>query len=98
MYDVNLVNKRYFSTKIGGKRIDIEPPKVKTLKRVIALTSADKETVLDELTIAIEMIVNKNKTNVKISKDVIDELTTEEQQSFLTNFFTWVNGTKKAKN
>ena len=61
MFDVNIVNKRYFDIKIGGMELEVEPPKIKVLKKVAALSKAKDEEAINELAEAVSMVLNKNR-------------------------------------
>lgn len=98
MFDINTVNKRYFNIKIGDLTLDIEPPKLKALKKITALSKANDESAIDELTEAVKLILNKNKKKCKVPEEVIDELDLDQIQEILTEFFKWLSENKNSPN
>jgi hypothetical protein len=105
MFDINTINKRYFDIKLEvendeGKTfnicLEVEPPKIKSLKKIIALSkNKDDENALSE---AITIILNKNKTDYKVSDEIIDELDLDEYNGILSSFFSWLKEVKNSPN
>lgn len=98
IFDVNTVNKRYFDIKIGDIVVEVEPPKLKVLKKIMALSKTRNEEAMEELAMAVSMILNKNKSKSKISDEVIDELDLDQMSEILTAYFGWLNGVKNSPN
>jgi len=106
MFDVSIVNKRYFEIKLNvvvdgiEKEIvlEIEPPKLKALKKITSLRKAKEEESIDGLTEAIMMILRKNKSRYVVSSEVVDELDIDEMNAILTAYFEWLNKEKNSKN
>lgn len=104
MYDMSVLKKRYFSMKLkNGLRLDVEPPTVKSLKKIMKLSNVDAENFNEEdfngLTEGLAIALSKNKQNKKISTEFIDEnFTIDEIQSLLTEYFGWVDSIKNEKN
>jgi hypothetical protein len=98
MFDISIVNRRYFGIKIDKFELEVEAPKVKTLKKVSALSKAADEDAITELAEAVSMILNKNKECKTVPDDVIDELDYDQLQWILESFFNWLNKEKNSKN
>jgi hypothetical protein len=98
MFDTSLVNKRYFDITIEGVQLQVEPPKLKTLKKITSLSKVKKEDSIEELTEAVKMMLNKNKDNYTVSDELVEELDFDQLTSILTSFFEWLNNTKNSKN
>ena len=105
MLDISTINRRYFDINISvqddeGKThnisLNVEPPKVKTLNKIISL-SKDKENE-DTMSEAILLVLNKNKSGYKVSKEIIDELDTDEYVTILTEYFNWVAEVRNSPN
>ncbi|QNU66916.1 hypothetical protein EHE19_019160 [Ruminiclostridium herbifermentans] len=105
MFDINTINKRYFDISISvtddeGKehsfRLDVEPPKVKTLKKIIALSkNKDNEEAMSE---AIRLILNKNKTNFKVSDEIIENLDIDQYKAIFNEYSKWLNEVRNSPN
>ncbi len=105
MYDMTKFKKRYFNMKLkNGQIIDIEPPKMKILKKIANLSEVKDNDELSEgdITNLIEAVVlafNKNKQNYKITADKVEEeYNILEIVSFLDAYFEWVNSIQNEKN
>ncbi|MCT8978653.1 hypothetical protein N4T77_18855 [Clostridium sp. CX1] len=98
MFDISIINKRYFNIKIGDLILDVEPPKLKTLKKITALTKVKNEDAIEELSTAVGLILSKNKTGCKIPDEVIDELDLDQMNEILTAFFRWLAEQKNSPN
>lgn len=100
MFDVSSIKRRYFTVKIGDLVIDVEPPKIKVLKKITSLVgpNAKKEKLMDDLAGAVKLILNKNKAGSKIGDDIIDELDFDQLEEILLAFFNWVAKERNSKN
>ncbi|MFA0816026.1 MAG: hypothetical protein ACC608_09595 [Anaerofustis sp.] len=113
MFDISIMNRRYFeicftvtvededgNEQPEQKRIElkIEPPKMKTLKRLIRISKADREDSMDELTEAVRLLLNKNKSGYIVSMDIIDSLDFDELLEILNKYFDWLGAEKKSPN
>lgn len=102
MFDVkNCVKSRYFDLKLYDKDgksivINVEPPKVKTLKKMVSF-SEKQEVTKDEFKYMICAILSKNKNKVDVEK-YVDELTTDQLNAVFSAFMEWINNTKTEKN
>ncbi len=86
MYNVNLVNSRYFDITIGDKVLNLEPCKLKTMQRFLDMQKGDSEDLIE----LIKEILNKNKTGYKVSDEVIGNLDINEMAEFLNAYFQWI--------
>ena len=105
MYDMTKLGVRYFNMKLkNGKIIDIEPPKMKILKKIANLSEVKNNDELTEkdianLTEAVVLAFNKNKQNYKITVEKIEEeYDILEIMDFLNAYFDWVNSIQNSKN
>jgi uncharacterized protein YrzB (UPF0473 family) len=105
MFDINTINKRYFDINISVRddegnehsiKLEVEPPKLKTLKKIVAL-SKDKEDE-DSLSQAISMILNKNKAGSKVPEEIIEELDLDQYNAILIEFFKWLGEVRNDPN
>jgi hypothetical protein len=96
MFDINSVNKRHFNIKLNDLELNVEPPKVKTLKKIVGLAkNKDDENALSE---AIGLILSKNQTGYKIPDEVIDDLDIDQYNSILIEFFKWLGEVRNSPN
>lgn len=98
MFDVKSVNKRYFGININGKELEVEPPKLKALKRITSLAKSRDEEAMDDLEEALCMILSKNKANIKVTSKITEELDFDEINAILTAYFEWLSNAKNSKN
>lgn len=98
MFDISTVSKRYFAIKLEEISLDVEPPKLKALKKITALAKSREEEAMDDLVEAVSMILNKNKTKYKVSEELIDELDFDQINEILTAFFEWLTKSKNTPN
>jgi len=98
MFDLNEVNRRYFTIKLGDLVLDVEPPKLKALKKITSLSKSREEDAITDLTEAVQMILSKNKKKYVVSDEVIDELDLDQMSDILTAYFEWLSKEKSSKN
>lgn len=105
MFDMSNIVKNYFPITLeDGRKIEIEPPKLKTLKRIAHLSKLTNSAELTEediesLSSAISLALSKNKSNVKISSDEVEEMfDINSMYDFLTKYFGWVSEIQNSKN
>lgn len=105
MYDMTKIQTRYFDIKLKtGKILNIEPPKLKVLKKIAALSEVKNTEELGEkdinnLTEAVALALSKNKQNFKVSiENVEDNYDIDEIVDLLNNYFEWVNNIQNQKN
>ena len=105
MYDMTKYQVRYFDVKLkNGKIINVEPPKMKVLKKISTLSNIQNNNELTErdianLTEAVSLAISKNKQGYKVSAENIDEeYNIIEIMDFLNNYFSLVNEIHESKN
>lgn len=105
MYDMTKYKTRYFNMKLkNGRVIDIEPHKMKILKKIASLSEIKDNNDLTEediskLTEAVALAFNKNRQNYKITAEKVeDEYDILEIVDFLDNYFNWINSIQNQKN
>ena len=102
MLDLTAVNRRYFQVKFNGRVLDVEPPKLKTLNKLVSIAKAagngDAEAFAD-MTPLIAQLLSKNKKNIRISASIVEEsLDTDGMILLLTEFLSWINQEKNDPN
>jgi len=95
MLDLNTINKRHFDIKLNELTLQVEPPKMKTLKKVLALTKTKSEETMDELAEAIRLILSKNSKGHQVSTEIIDELDYDQMLMIIEEFFKWMHEARK---
>lgn len=105
MFDMSNLVKRYFPITLeDGRKLEIEPPKLKTLKKIAHLSkltdgSELTEEDIESLSSAISLALSKNKTNVSISSDEVEDMfDINAMYDFLTKYFNWVSEIQNSKN
>lgn len=105
MYDMTKLKTRYFNIKLkNNKIIDIEPPKMKILNKIAALSDIkdNKElskTDISNLIEAVCLALNKNRQGYKITANQIEEeYNVLEIIDFLSAYFDWVKSIQNIKN
>lgn len=98
MFDINSINKRYFNIKINGIELDVEPPKIKVLKKIISLTKNKSEDSISELSEAVKLILSKNKTGYLVPDEIIDDLDLDQYNAILIEYFKWIGEVKNSPN
>jgi hypothetical protein len=84
------MNTRYFPIKIGDKLFEIEPPKLKTLRKFENMNSNGNDTT-QELSEMISEILSKNKQKYKVDVDFVEEnFEIDTIFEFLHLYFKWV--------
>ncbi len=97
MFDVNTVSKRYYQVEIGNINLEVEPPKLKVLKKITNVVKAENQ--IEELINAVVLALNKNKTNYKVDADFVEEnLNIDEMTLLLSDYFDWVAEANKNPN
>ena len=103
MYDMTQFVPRYFKTKLkNGKIIEVEPTKLKVLKKILKLSGVKNEMTekdFENITLATSMALSKNKQNYNVSTEWLeDNHNIDELQDLLINYFDWVNEINNSKN
>lgn len=108
MFDVSVVNKRYFEVTLyrttdegeieDSINLQVEAPKLKVLKKITSLSKVKEENTIEELTESIRLILNKNKSKKKVPPEFIEDLDMDQMDGLLTKYFDWLNKTKNSPN
>jgi len=98
MFDLNEVNRRYFTIKLNDLVLEVEPPKLKALKKITSLSKSREEDAITDLAKAVQMILSKNKKKYVVSDEIIDELDLDQLSDILTAYFEWLGKEKASKN
>ncbi len=53
---------------------------------------------MENLSEAIKMILRKNKNNINVSDDLVEELDLDEMNEILTAYFEWIANSKNSPN
>lgn len=105
MYDMSTLVKRYFTITLDdGRTLELEPPKLKVLKKISQLSKLTNGSELtaediESLSTAIALSLSKNKSNVKITSDEVEDMfDIDGMYDFLTKYFGWVSEIQNSKN
>lgn len=105
MFDMSNLVKRYFPITLeDGRKLELEPPKLKVLKRISQLsklTNGGELTAedIESLSTAIALSLSKNKTNVLVTSEEVEEMFgIDDMYDFLTKYFNWVSEIQNSKN
>ena len=105
MYDMNTLVKRYFTITLDdGRTLELEPPKLKVLKKISQLSKLTNDSELtvediESLSTAIALSLSKNKSNTKITSDEVEDMfDIDGMYDFLTKYFGWVSEIQNSKN
>lgn len=103
MFDMTQYIPRYFKTKLkNGKIIEVEPPKLKVLKKILKLSNVKEEMSekdFDNIILATSMALSKNKQNYQVTSQFLeDNHDIDELQDLLVNYFNWVDEIQNSKN
>lgn len=107
MFDVSQIGKRYFDIRLvveddSGEthsvELQIEPPTVKQLQRLLAVAGADDLSVMDDLRNAVCSILRKNKTRYMVPDAYVENLDFDQLSAILTAYMEWVAKEKQGKN
>lgn len=108
MFDIRGVSKRYFEVTLyrtndegeieGELSLQVEPPKLKVLKKITRLSKVKDESAIEDLTDSIRLILNKNKAKKKVEEEYIDDLDMDQMNMLLTSYFEWLNENKNSPN
>lgn len=98
MLDINTINQGYFELKINGVEYNVEPCAVKTLKEFMALKRKESEEGFDEYISLLKKIIDKNKSNKKIAKSVLEEISLVQLNYILAEYMSWMKEIKNSPN
>lgn len=95
MLDVNKISKRYFDIKIEDIELRVEPPKLKTLKKIKELAKSKDDDADEQMIEAVRLLLSKNASGKNVPSELIDELDTDQINEILTQFFNWMSEVRK---
>jgi hypothetical protein len=98
MFDINSINRRYFEIKLNDTALEVEAPKVKTLKKIMSLSKVRNEDAMDELAEAVRTLLSKNRSGYKVADELVDGLDLDQLNGILTAYFEWLTGNKNSPN
>lgn len=105
MYDMTALVTRFFKIKLkNGLVLELEPPKLKILKKIASLSRSQSTGELTDVDItnlaeAIALSLSKNKQNRTITSDTVEDMfDIDEMYDFLANYFNWVGEIQNSKN
>lgn len=106
MLDLTTLVKRYFTVKLpNGRTLDVEVPKVKTMKKILRAAEevqtkeGSEGAAFSSLTEALSLALSKNKQGVHITSDELEELLDyDDMELLMTSYFEWVAEVKSSKN
>lgn len=104
MLDLTLKNMRTFEVKFKGLILKLEPPKVKTIKKMFKITpklngnEAAAEDI-DELILLISDILSKNSKKIRIKpQEIEDAMDIDSMIVFLEQYVNWLGDIKSDPN
>ena len=105
MFDMTKFIKKHFEIKISeGNNLFLLPPKMKVLKKIVSLSGNIsneqlEEKDIDNLVEAIALAISKNKQEIKISAEQVEDMfDLEDMIIFLKEYFNWVSEITNQKN
>lgn len=95
MLNLNLINGRYYTVVLFETmlELELEPCKLKTIRKFQKLTKNAGEEDLIDITAE---ILNKNKNKVIVSDKMIGELDIDQMNELLLGYFNWIAKEKTA--
>lgn len=102
MLDLTAVRTRYYSVKFSGRVLQLEPPTLKTLNRLVhviqGVTGGDM-TAYEDFTPLVAKILSKNKAGWRVSAESVESsLTIDQVVVLMQNFLHWLNEEKRDPN
>lgn len=105
MFDISLLTKRFFEIKVGETTLGVEPPKLKTLRKLSRLSSAataetsSEEEAMEALAECVAAILNKNREGIKIDAEFVEgNFDIDQMRATVREFFGWLNAVQQSKN
>ena len=100
MFDISSVSTRYFPVHLilPDEKIvdlDVEPPKLKQLNKLLKISKADQADMIDELQAAVAGLLNKNKQGFKVPTEYVESLDIDQMTAILKAYFEWLNAERK---
>ena len=94
MFDIAHVRTRYYPVRFGGRVLQLEPLKLRTLNELVRLSRSVTQGdtgAYEDCTPLVARILSKNRYQVKISpKQVEDTLTIDQVSALLQGSLAWL--------
>ena len=103
-YDMAVVKSRYFHAVLRAEMndgtektitVDALPPKLKFVRKLAKIVK-DPEAGIDDFRDAVAKIFSRNKEDVKVPPEFIDEFDQDGLSGICNAYFEWVADTKKS--
>lgn len=96
MLDLTIQSTRFMDVKIGDKSLSLQPPKVKTIRKMLniskGLVEGDASGQIEELIGIIAKILSQNTKVVKITPEEVEEnLDFDSMIMLLEKYFAWIS-------
>ena len=95
MFDLNSVITRFFTLNLNNNQLEVEPPKVKTLKKLIAV---QKNNDYDAFIEIMSEVLSKNRQKKKITVEMLDGVDVDVLNEISVQYFTWLSEVKSHPN
>lgn len=95
MFDFSNVITRYFTLTINGSELEVEVPRVKTLKKLI---SVQKTQDYDAFIDVMSEILSKNRQKKTITVEMLDGTDVDVLNTLTTEYFSWLKEVKNHPN
>ena len=95
MFDLNNIITRYFTLSINNTQLEVEPPRVKTLKKLIAVQKTQDYDAFIEV---MAEVLSKNRQNKKVTVDMLDGIDVDVLNEISVQYFTWLSEVKNNPN
>lgn len=95
MFDLNSVITRYFTLNLNNNQLEVEPPKVKTLKKLIAVQKNNDYGAFIEI---MSEVLSKNRQKKKITVEMLDGVDVDVLNEISVQYFTWLSEVKNNPN
>ncbi|KAF0226179.1 MAG: hypothetical protein FD179_1010 [Erysipelotrichaceae bacterium] len=95
MFDLNNIITRYFTLSINNTQLEVEPPRVKTLKKLIAVQKSEDYDAFIEV---MSEVLSKNRQNKKITVEMLDGIDVDVLNEISVQYFTWLSEVKNNPN
>jgi len=95
MFDLNSVITRFFTLNLNNNQIEVEPPKVKTLKKLIAVQKNNDYGAFIEI---MSEVLSKNRQKKKITVEMLDSVDVDVLNEISVQYFTWLSEVKNNPN
>ena len=95
MFDLNNIITRFFTLSINNTQLEVEPPRVKTLKKLIAVQKTEDYDAFVEV---MAEVLSKNRQKKKITVDMLDGIDVDVLNEISVQYFTWLSEVKNNPN